>query len=77
MKIVVQNVLEAKCVINEAVYSQINEGFCLFVSFTEGDDEKIIQKMTDKLLKLRVFADSEGKTNLNLEQISGEILSIS
>ncbi|MEG2792197.1 MAG: D-aminoacyl-tRNA deacylase [Bacilli bacterium] len=77
MKIIIQNVTGASCEINNEVYSEIGKGFCIFVSFTNDDTEETIEKMANKLMKLRVFNDEDGKTNLNLEQVNGEILSVS
>lgn len=77
MKILVQEVLSASVKIKEEEVAKINRGYLLFVSFTEGDDEAIIAKMIAKVLKLRVFPDENGKTNLSLSQVNGNILSVS
>lgn len=77
MKIIVQNVKTASVEINSKIYSSINKGYCILVSFTDGDNETICNKIADKLLKMRVFQDNEGKTNLNIDQVAGQILSIS
>ena len=77
MKIVLQNVLEANVKINGELYNKINRGFLLLVGFKEGDDLEIVDKVAKKITKLRVFMDENGKTNLSLKDINGEILSIS
>ena len=77
MKIVLQNVLEANVKINGELYNKINRGFLLLVGFKEGDDLKTVNKVAKKITKLRVFIDENGKTNLSLKDINGEILSIS
>ena len=77
MKIVLQNVLEANVKINGELYNKINNGFLLLVGFKEGDDLEIVNKVAKKITKLRVFMDENGKTNLSLKDINGEILSIS
>ena len=77
MKIVLQNVLEANVKINGKLYNKINRGFLLLVGFKEGDDLEIVNKVAKKITKLRVFMDENGKTNLSLKDIDGEILSIS
>lgn len=77
MKIVTQNVLNASVTIDNQIYSSINEGFLILVSFTNNDNEEICDKMIKKLINLRVFPDSEGKTNLSIKDIEGEILSVS
>ncbi len=77
MKIVLQNVLEANVKINGELYNEINRGFLLLVGFKEGDDLETVNKVAKKITKLRVFMDENGKTNLSLKDINGEILSIS
>lgn len=77
MRILVQEVKKAEVWIDGKVFSSINRGFCLFVGFTHGDDQKIIEKMADKVSKLRIFPDENGKTNLSLFDVGGEILSVS
>ena len=77
MRILVQECLEAKVVIEGKTVGEINRGEVLFVGFTSGDDENTISFMIDKLLKLRIFPDASGKTNCNLSQTSGSVLAIS
>ena len=77
MRIVIQVVKNASVKIDGQIVSEINKGELLLVSFKIGDDEKIVDKMIDKLLKLRIFADENGKTNLNISSINGEILAVS
>ena len=69
--------LEANVKINGELYNKINKGFLLLVGFKEGDDLEIVNKVAKKITKLRVFMDENGKTNLSLKDINGEILSIS
>ena len=77
MKIVLQEVLKASVSIEGKVYSSINKGYLLLVSFTEGDNVDILNKMAAKITKLRIFLDENGKTNLSLNDVNGEILSVS
>lgn len=77
MKILVQNVLNAKVEIDKKIVGQIDRGFCIFVAFTNGDNEQIVDKMINKLITARLFQDENGKTNLSLIDIKGSILSIS
>ena len=77
MKILVQNVLNAKVEINKKIVGQIDRGFCVFVAFTNGDNEQIVNKMINKLITARLFQDENGKTNLSLLDINGSILSVS
>lgn len=77
MRIIVQNVKEASCEVNQKIVGSISRGFCLFVGFTNGDNQNTAKKMAKKLLSLRLFNDKNGKTNLSLQDIDGSILSIS
>ena len=77
MKILVQNVLNAKVEIDKKIVGQIDRGFCVFVAFTNGDSEQIVDKMINKLISARLFQDENGKTNLSLLEIKGSILSVS
>ena len=77
MRLVIQNVINASCTIDNKIVGQISRGFCLFVGFTHDDNKEIVDKMVNKLLSLRVFNDENGKTNLSLKDVGGEILSIS
>ena len=77
MRIIVQNVTRASCEVNQKIVGSISRGFCLFVGFTNGDNKEVVTKMANKLLSLRLFDDENGKTNLSLKDVNGEILSIS
>lgn len=77
MKIVAQIVRDASLSINEKEYSKITYGLLLLVSFKSGDNESGALAMADKVLKMRIFPDSDGKTNLSILDIEGEILSVS
>ena len=77
MRLVVQNSLQASCEVNNKIVGKISHGFVVLVGFTQGDDEIIVEKMAKKFLGMRVFEDENGKTNLSLKDVNGEILSIS
>ena len=77
MRILVQEVLKASVTIDSKEVASIGRGFLLFVGFTQGDDQTVIAKMVDKVLKLRIFPDENGKTNLSLDKVKGSILSVS
>lgn len=77
MRILLQEVQEASVTIEGEMVSSIGRGYLIFVGFKEGDDIDIIKKMCDKLLKLRIFPDENGKTNLSLSDVGGNILSVS
>ena len=77
MRVLVQEVLKASVTIDTKEVASIGRGFLLFVGFTQGDDQATIGKMVDKIMKLRIFPDENGKTNLSLSQVNGSILSVS
>ena len=77
MKVVVQRVLNASCVVEGNVVSKINKGLMLLVGFTHNDSIEQVEKMANKIAKLRIFEDNAGKMNLSVKDINGEILSIS
>lgn len=77
MKVVIQNVINASVTIKDKVVGEISHGFLILVGFTYGDDIETINKMAEKITKLRVFQDENGKTNLSLKDKGGEILSVS
>lgn len=77
MKVVLQTVKSAHVNILGKTVGSISNGYLLLVGFTMGDDEEIVRKMIDKILKLRVFADENRKINLSLFDVKGEILSVS
>ena len=77
MRVVVQRSKNSKVTIDGKVHGQIDKGYVLLVGFTDGDNEKIIDKMIDKIINLRIFEDENEKMNLSIQDIGGSILSIS
>ena len=77
MRLIVQNSLNASCEVDNKIVGKISHGFVVLVGFTQGDDEQTVEKMVNKFLSMRVFEDENGKTNLSLKDVNGEILSIS
>ena len=77
MRIVLQVVNNANVVVNHEEVASIQRGFLLFVGFTQGDDLAIAKRMAEKVCKLRVFADENGKTNKSLFDVGGTVLSVS
>ncbi|MGN0432367.1 MAG: D-aminoacyl-tRNA deacylase [Lachnospiraceae bacterium] len=77
MKLVVQRVLSANVSVDGSVVGQIDKGFLVLVGICNEDTQQIADKMLKKLIGLRIFEDSEGKTNLSLEAVSGSVLLVS
>lgn len=77
MKLVVQRVKEAKVEVDEKVVGKINKGFLVLIGVTHEDDKEQADYLVKKLCNLRVFEDENGKMNLSVNDIEGEILSVS
>lgn len=77
MRVVLTTVKEVNVKIDNQIVASINKGYLLLVGFTFLDNEETVDKMVDKIINLRVFADENGKTNLSLADVNGEILSVS
>lgn len=77
MKVIVQRAVDASVKINEKIVGSIPKGIVMLVGFTDGDNEETIKKMASKIINLRIFEDDNGKMNLALKDVNGQILSIS
>lgn len=77
MKVVVQRVQEASVTVENEVVGSIKNGLLILVCFEQGDDDSSITKCIDKITKLRIFDDADGKMNLDIQAVKGEILSVS
>lgn len=77
MKIVLQRVKKANVVINNKVNGEINKGYLLLLGIGKNDTKETAEHMIEKVKKLRLFEDENGKTNLSLEQVDGKILVVS
>lgn len=77
MRLLIQRVTEASVSVDGAVIGQIQKGFLVFIGVSVTDTEEIAQKMTKKMLGLRIFEDENGKTNLDLKSVGGELLLVS
>lgn len=77
MKFVIQRVTRAQVSVNNEVIGKIGKGFLVLVGIGKADDEKIADKLVQKLVNMRIFEDENGKTNLGLKDVGGELLVIS
>ena len=77
MKFVIQRVNHANVKVDGAIIGQIDKGFLVFIGVSHTDTTEIADKMVKKLVGLRIFDDSEGKTNLDLKTVDGSLLLIS
>ena len=77
MKFVIQRVRHAKVSASGEVAGKIGRGYMVLIGVCNDDDEAVADKMVDKMIKLRINEDAEGKTNLSLAEVGGELLLIS
>lgn len=77
MKIIVQRVKKAQVSIEGQIHGQIKQGLLLLVGVGPEDQQEDLDYAVRKLVNMRIFSDAEGKMNLSVKDIKGEILSIS
>ncbi len=77
MKVVIQRVSEASVTVGGQIVGVISNGLLLLIGIDEQDDESDAKWLVQKILNLRIFSDVEGKMNLSVQDIQGEILCIS
>ncbi|MCI8307480.1 MAG: D-tyrosyl-tRNA(Tyr) deacylase [Lachnospiraceae bacterium] len=77
MKFVIQRVSEACVRVNDTIVGSIGRGYLVLVGAADTDTAEIADKMINKLINLRIFEDENGKTNLNLDSVDGELLIVS
>lgn len=77
MRVVIQRVNHANVKIAGDNVGQIDKGLLLLVGLKKGDDLQKVKKAADKVTKMRIFEDQDGKTNLAIKDVGGKILSVS
>lgn len=77
MRFLIQRVNEANVSVDENVIGRIGRGLLVFIGISGNDNTEIADKMVKKLLGLRIFEDENGKTNLDLKAVGGQLLLIS
>jgi len=77
MKCLLQRVTQASVTVADEVVGEIDQGLLVLVGVEPGDTEQTVTRMAERLLRYRVFADAEGKMNLNVAQVQGSILLVS
>lgn len=77
MRFVIQRVTNANVVIEGEEVGKINRGFCVLVGVENDDTTEICDKLIKKMIGLRIFEDEEGKTNLDIKTVGGELLIVS
>lgn len=77
MKFVIQRVTEASVTVENKTIGAIRKGLLVLIGIANQDTREIADKMVKKLIGLRIFDDAEGKTNLSLKDVDGQLLLIS
>lgn len=77
MKFVIQRVLNANVTVDNQTIGTIDKGLLVFVGICNTDNQEIADKMIKKLIGLRIFEDENGKTNLDINTVNGELLLVS
>ena len=77
MKFVIQRVDKASIIINNKIYSTINEGLLVLVGFKNGDSPKLFDYYVKKIINMRLFNDKNNNMNFSLNDINGSILLVS
>ena len=77
MKAWIQRVTEASVTIDGEKVAEVGQGYLVLLGVTHGDTEAAADKIADKLVKLRIFEDENGKTNKSIEDIHGSIIVVS
>lgn len=77
MKFVIQRVTHASVTVDDNVIGKIDKGFLVLIGVTHDDTKEIADKMVKKMTGLRIFEDENGKTNLSLSDVGGELLLVS
>ena len=77
MRFVIQRVQHASVTVDNEVIGKIDRGYMVLVGVSQDDNEEIADKMVDKMIKLRINEDADGKTNLSLADVDGSLLLVS
>ena len=77
MKAVIQRVLNAKCTVDGTVIGEIDKGLLVYFGVDKGDESSFLPRFLDKMLKLRIFEDENGKMNRSVADAGGSVLFIS
>ena len=77
MRIVLQRVARASVTVDGRITGAVARGYLLLAAFRAGDDDAVLRWMAEKIIGLRLFADQDGKMNLDLAEVGGGILIVS
>ncbi len=77
MRAVVQRVNHAILTVEDREISRIGTGYLVLVGFTDTDNEELVDRIVDRIVKMRIFRDENGKTNNDLASVNGEVMVVS
>ncbi len=77
MKLVIQRVNHASVTVDSEVIGKIRNGYLILLGVGKGDTKEMADKYIDKLYRLRIFPDENGKTNRSIVDVGGEVLVVS
>ncbi len=77
MRLLVQRVLSGSVSVDGTVVGKVDKGYVVFCGVCDDDTEEVMEKMTTKLLNLRIFEDENGKVNKSIIDVGGEVLLVS
>ena len=77
MKVVIQRVLNASVKVDGNITGKIEKGLLIFLGIESGDSDDMLKKYADKIIRMRIFEDENGKTNRALSDVNGELLIVS
>lgn len=77
MKVVIQRVTRAQVTVDHEIIGKIDKGYLVLLGVAQDDDKATTERIVKKLLGLRIFADENGKTNLSIKDVGGELLIVS
>lgn len=77
MKVVIQRVLNASVKVDGNITGKIKKGLLIFLGIESGDSDDMLKKYADKIVRMRIFEDENGKTNRALSDVNGVLLIVS
>jgi len=77
MRVVIQKVKKAKVRVNDETVAEISDGILVFAGLEKDDTEEVLDWVSNKIINLRIFEDDNGKMNLSVRDVSGDVLVVS